>query len=318
MIRKIFNKIRRSLNNTSDLRDIIRKDISQKMIIEMEREIRTLHLQDRNFVSTERGITDEKYFINNVIVSLTSYGKRIHDVYLPIESLMHQTVKPNKIILWLAEDEFSLDNIPVTLKNLQKRGLMIEFCEDIKSYKKLVPALKKYPDDIIITVDDDVIYQYDLVENLLNSYKQNPDMIHFCRGHKMLFTENGNLKGYNEWAHYMDDFNADKLNFSTGVGGVLYPPNSLYSEVTNENVFMALAPYTDDVWFKAMALIQGTLSKKVFTRSSTGVDYIYLNGEIQNETALWKNVNKKKNDEQIKAVFSEYGIYGLLKQKNIK
>jgi hypothetical protein len=282
--------------------------------LETERKIRILHLQNRNLSSTETGVTDEKYFAADVIVSLTSYGGRIHDVYLAIESLMQQTVKPNKIILSLAENEFSLENIPQALKNLHKRGLTINFCEDIKSYKKLIPVLKKYPDDIIITTDDDVIYQHDFVENLLYSYRNNPELIHFCRGHRITFKNDKKLENYGKWEMRIKDNEVNKLNFPTGVGGVLYPPKVLYKDVTDEKKFMSLAPFADDVWFKAMSLLQGTLSKKSFTRSSSGEDYIEMNGEIQNETALWKSNNtQNKNDEQIKAVFEAYDIFQLLK-----
>jgi len=301
MIKKLINIIRHSLYYSSNMDSVVR-NISKK-------EIKILHLQNRNFASTEIGITNEEYFNHNVIVSLTTYGKRIHDVYLTIESLMQQTVKPNKIILWLDKNEFTMENIPQTLKNLKKRGLTIEFCKNIRSYKKLVPALRKFPNDIIITIDDDVIYQYDLIETLLYSYNQNPDLIHFCRGHRMILKKDNTLEKYNNWNLVVNDCKIDKLNFPTGVGGVLYPPYSLHPYVTDENVFLTLAPNADDVWFKAMALLQGTLSKKVFTHSSIGEDYIDLDGEIQKETALnTANVIGNKNDEQIKAVFSKYNI----------
>lgn len=42
-----------------------------------------------------------------VIVSLTSYPPRIKTVDQVIRSLLAQTVKPWKIILWLANKEFS-------------------------------------------------------------------------------------------------------------------------------------------------------------------------------------------------------------------
>jgi hypothetical protein len=224
---------------------------------------------------------------------------------------MEQTVKPNRIILWLAEDEFNLANLPHSLLKLADRGLTIEFCKDIKSYKKLVPALNKYPDDVIITVDDDVLYPFDLIENLISSYKKNPDLIHFCRGHRMKLGKNGFLIEYLEWDFFIRDFQISKLNFPTGVGGVLYPPRSLYPDVTNEDLFMSLAPKADDIWFKAMALLNGTLSKKAYTHNADGIDYVELEREAQTETALF-NTNQYENDEQLKAVFSEYGLYDML------
>lgn len=116
------------------------------------------HLTNLMLNTNKIGI-DKLFSINNskVIVSLTTYNKRIYDVYLAIESIMQQTVKPSKIILWLDENEFRPDNIPNSLILQQKRGLEIRFCANIKSYKKLIPTLKNYSNDIIITIDDDVI-----------------------------------------------------------------------------------------------------------------------------------------------------------------
>ena len=62
------------------------------------------------------------YRLNNnnkkekIIVSLITYNKRINTVFLAIESIFEQIVKPDKIILWLDKNEFSIDTIPFTLK----------------------------------------------------------------------------------------------------------------------------------------------------------------------------------------------------------
>ena len=39
----------------------------------------------------------------NLIVSLTSYPKRINTIWITIESLIRQVQKPDMIILWLAD-----------------------------------------------------------------------------------------------------------------------------------------------------------------------------------------------------------------------
>ena len=101
---------------------------------------------------------------NNITVSLTTFGKRIDDVYLAIESIAKQTLKPNRVILWLSKDEFFNKKLPITLTNLQKRGLEIKYCKDLKSYNKIIPTIKECPNDLIITIDDDIIYNFDLIE----------------------------------------------------------------------------------------------------------------------------------------------------------
>lgn len=260
----------------------------------------------------ESGITNHKYCDPDIIVSLTTYGRRIHSVYLTIESLMEQSMKANRIILWL-DTSFQEKSLPTTLERLKERGLEIAFCKDVRSYKKLVPTLCKFPNDVIITVDDDLIYDINLLENLIHAYLDNPNYIYCNRAHKMSLDTNGSLKSYNDWIYECKDIEASSLIFPTGVGGVLYPPHSLDREVYNETVFMDICQYADDVWFKAMALKKGTKAKRVETISSTGCEYLE-NPSVQ-DIGLF-NINAgslNRNDEQIKAVFSKYNLYSLLK-----
>lgn len=103
------------------------------------------------------------------------------------------------------------------------------------------------------------------------------------------------------------------MNFLTGVGGVLYPPDSLDEEVMNEEVFLDICKYADDVWFYAMALKKGTLVNKVRTRDVGSDDYI-LNDAVQDMGLSMVNTRGEMlNDSQIKAVFTRYGLYDKLK-----
>ena len=70
------------------------------------------YLRDKTINSITQGVSTEKSCDNDVVVSLTTFGNRIHNVHLAIESIMQGTVKPNKIVLWLAEDEFKNKNLP--------------------------------------------------------------------------------------------------------------------------------------------------------------------------------------------------------------
>lgn len=102
-------------------------------------------------------------------------------------------------------------------------------------------------------------------------------------------------------------------NFITGVGGVIYPPNSLAPEVLDEEIFSSICPTADDVWFTAMAKKNGTPIKKVDTRSPSGEDYV-INSDVQDMGLHRINTGGTgRNDEQIKAVYEKYGIYKLLK-----
>lgn len=258
---------------------------------------------------TESGVSEELYCDHEIIVSVTTYGKRIIDVYLAIASIMRQTLKPNRIILWL---DYSLEGIelPRTLKLLMKKGLEIYYCEDIKSYKKLIPALRKFPNDAIITIDDDIIYDFDCVERLVNSYLKEPFLIHSSRQHKIRCKGNKVLP-YNEWEWVSSDTNVDVRNFPTGGAGTLYPPHSLDSDVFDSSVFMKICPTADDIWFKAMALKKGTLSRKIISHTPNSEDYYYILSN-QDEALMKTNVIDNRNDIQFDAVFQKYNLYTLL------
>ena len=43
---------------------------------------------------------------SNIVVSLTTYGERTRLVHITIDTLLNQSVKPQKVILWLSENEF--------------------------------------------------------------------------------------------------------------------------------------------------------------------------------------------------------------------
>ena len=64
---------------------------------------RVIQLNDYLLHSCESGVTDTHYCDHEIIVSLTTYEPRLYETYLAIESIMQQTVKANRIILWLPD-----------------------------------------------------------------------------------------------------------------------------------------------------------------------------------------------------------------------
>ena len=267
----------------------------------------SLFYMDKTMNNKESGITNELYNTESFTISLTTYDKRIFDVYLTIESIMQQTLKANRIVLWLAEEEFDPNNIPETLKFQQKRGLTIKFCKDIRSYKKLIPSLKEYPNDVIITIDDDVIYNIDLLEKMIRSYQNDPQYIYFNRGHLITFNKNGSIAPYKYWKWQTNETRPSHLYMPTGVGGVLYPPGSFNEEVFNEEIFMTLCRSGDDIWFKAMSYLNNKQAKRIKTKSNLGEDYIE-NVKMQDIALAQINNGKNQNDEQLKYVFAHYNI----------
>lgn len=269
-------------------------------------------LTEKAINCTSPGVSN-KHYGNELIVSLTTYSHRLYNVHLAIESIMQGTVLPNRIILWLGEEMREIP-LPVVLQNQMKRGLEITFCKDIRAYTKLVPTLCKYPSADVITIDDDLIYNYDLVESLLNAHNAYGDCIVARRIHKIVLGEDDQPLPYARW-DWGHGYNAPThLNFFTGVGGVYYPSGCLDKEVYNEKVFTEICQYADDIWFNAMALKKGTKVMRVRSFNPQGEDYL-MNMSVQNIALCLINNGQSLNDIQLKAVFERYGLYPLLREE---
>ena len=274
------------------------------------------YLWDKILHCREIGVSEKRMCDEEVVVSLTSFGGRIHDVCLAIESIMQQTVKPNRIVLWLAEDEFKGKSLPVALQMQQERGLEIAYCEDIKSYKKLVPSLKLFPDACIITIDDDAAYCPDIVEKLIDSHKDKPSDICAMRMHVMVLDDKDKLKPYEEWDMCVKECpKNNNLAFFTNGGGVLYPPHRLSDEVFNKDVFLDICETADDVWFNAMRLLSGIQVVKVFSQDQDGGYFMLASSKL--DPLEKKNWEGGGNDRAIYNVFERYGLFEKLKIRNI-
>lgn len=267
-------------------------------------------LKEKVMSCTELGVTDKKYEGEEVIVSLTSFGKRINEVYLAIESIMQGTLKPNRIVLWLAENEFREKVLPQTLQRQQKRGLQIEFCDDIKSFKKIIPTIEKYPDACIVTIDDDVMYEFDLLENLIRTHLDHPNDICTCRMHRITLDEQNRPQSYLKWDMLIYPEESSNLHFLTSGGGTLFPPHCFNDEMTNRDAFMRLCPYADDIWINAMILLSGKHILKAYTHSRNGCDYLEIH-QNRDDALSKENMNPEacRNDVQFRAVCDKYDLY---------
>jgi hypothetical protein len=258
-----------------------------------------------NLIKTTSGINavQRKQLL---IVSLTTYYKRFHVVHLAIESLMNQTVKPDKIILWLKKEELINNKIPKKLLKLKSRGLNIRIVnENIKSYAKLIYSLKEFPTSDIITADDDVIYQKNFIEGLYKKHQAFPKHIVAYRCSVMQKHSIDKLTPYLEWVTPENSIASFNL-FPTGIGGVLYPPNSLSNKTLNKKLFTELAPLADDIWFKAMALLNNT---KTIIVGKESMGMFEIIPDSQEEALHHINNGENKNDEQLKKVFDYFDLY---------
>lgn len=240
-----------------------------------------------------------------LIVSLTSYPERMPTIHFTLHTLLNQSCKPDKLILWLAAEQFpgKEKNIPRKVKALKKYGLSIKWCDDMRSYKKLIPALKEFPNDIIVTADDDIYYPQNWLEILYKAYLADPTSIHCHRAYKIKFDIDGHILPYEKWNHrFLSQGSSFFHFFPTGGGGILYPAGSLSSEVSNKEVFEKTAYDTDDIWFWVMAVLNGT---KTHVSEDSISKPIAIEG-TQN-IGLWEVKNSLgNNDANFIRVFKHY------------
>lgn len=278
--------------------------ISNKVNLEIEKTFIINDLIKQNLSSRESIINNEN---NRITISLTTFGKRIDDVYLTLESIARQTLKPNRVLLWLSKDEYSPENLPITLANLKRRGLEIKYCSDLKSYKKIIPTIKECPDDVIITIDDDIIYNFDLIEVLYKNYLIEPNTI-YCGRAKVMEIKNKKQFNYNSWKYVEENSIASLLHMPIGFSGVLYFPGCFSEDVLNEDIFMKLAPSADDVWLKSMTLMNGVPVKQISNGFAKSSKLIPLE-KAQKDSLSIANVIMGDNNTQLSKVFNKYNIY---------
>ena len=191
-----------------------------------------------------------------IIVSLTSYPKRFPMIEMCLKSLCLQSVKPNRIILWLGNDT-SKKEVYSLRERYSKYGIEVRWDDEknLRSHKKYFYAMQEFPDDIIITADDDLIYPNDWIQSLLESYKQNPQCISARRVHQITWRQDGSPESYLKWeGEVRVDKPAHNLMATTGAGA-LFPPRCFGKECFNINLFMRDAQTADDIWLKAMAIV---------------------------------------------------------------
>ena len=256
-------------------------------------------------------IDSSKLTDREVIVSLTTYPKRMKSIPLVLETIYNQSVRPTRIILWLAKDQY---NNPIKverhLSKFVKRGLEICYCDDLRAHKKYYYSMKENPEALVITLDDDILYPEDMLESLLKKHNEYPNCIVTCRAHEMKFNGKKPVK-YRLWNTLARGCTGPSLNLcATGGAGCLYPPGSLSSRVFDKDVFMGICKYADDIWMKCMSYIQGT---PIVLTGKDNPEIITVKNNDEGGLAK-KNVFECQNDEQLKAVTKRYAI----KWKNVE
>ena len=247
-----------------------------------------------------RSALQPTYFpYGELVVSLTSYPPRFATLHLTLKCLLTQTLRPHAVILWVAEQDLAL--LPDEVTRLASEGLSIRACADLRSYKKIVPALESYRGAFIATADDDLYYDENWLQQLAARHSPGGHDVICHRGHEIRHDPWGRPLPYLAWR--LNTGAAECANlFLTGCGGVLYPPGSLDNAATDRDGFMRFCPTNDDIWLYWMARRAGSAILKVPGRHRRHV----WRGS-QKQALLHVNVLYGANDRQIRAMTDAFG-----------
>lgn len=241
---------------------------------------------------------------SNFVITLTSFPLRIGRLWLTIETILRQTLPPARIILWLSKEQFpnKYNDLPPRLLKQCKRGLEIIFVDhDIRSHKKYKYFLEQFSETDFVTIDDDIYYSSNLLENLYKEHIKFPQDVIAAYVHEMKYDKYDKLQTYNSWNHFT--LSEKNLFFGSG-GGTYFPSGVFYVDVTNIEKAIKLCPLADDVWLNAQVRLAGNSVRRLPYKKR----YVFLEVMRLNDIKLnSQNVyNDQLNDKQISDVINEY------------
>ncbi len=236
---------------------------------------------------------------DGIVVSLTTFPARIGKLWIVMDSLFRQTVRPDKIVLVLSEEEFPerMNGIPDSLEAYMHAGLEIVFVPwNMRCHNKYLYSLQAFKDSIVVTVDDDCYYRKDTLERLLELHSKYPDAV-CCN--IVAIIDPLHFHEYSFWKKSERELPPGRLNLALGFAGVLYP-SSMPQPIFNMDLARRLAPTADDLWLKAVELTEGIpvacgtfFPKPVTIKSSQKVSLRSLNkGSLNRNDLQWKALDE--------------------------
>lgn len=241
-----------------------------------------------------------------VLISLASYPPRIMHAYRSIETLLHQTISADEIHLNLAVNDFKDEHSELmgVIEEIGSSGVVVDWhAENLRPHNKYYWIMKSHPDDIVITVDDDVLYPSTLVQTLLEEHYRHPDAVIANRTHIVLADESGKLLPYKDWLmEQTRDFGECRSDLiATGVGGILYPPSVFDEEVFDRGSIADFALLADDLW---LMVHEARLGVSV-VNTSVSPRPCYVPGS-QEQGLYVENLENGRNDRILTELFKLY------------
>lgn len=304
-----------------------------------------MHRYDKNFYIGEG---------NKLVITLSSWNKRIGNCYKIISDMLYNTFTPDEIVLNLAKPDFGvpIDKNP-DLYELVQNGVfpkdLYELIKDnsiirinwyddagYRSWKKYIYVSQHYkPDDVIIAIDDDVLYKETFIETMVKSYyeygRKHPisSIRSFCQGgigicgYAFLFTpkfitfspelySKDILYKFPEDNHILNivNFNGYPVMPVIGYNFLFYSTSFNQGDDYNFGNMV----FTDDWWKSYYDLIEE--SERIIQNAGKereelkmGWNPVYFNFNIAELRKYLENNNRETLSEPVKHVYDTIKLY---------
>ena len=212
-----------------------------------------------NFFRVNEMSWDKLEYLNKhrkqlVIVSMTTIPKRMKRLIDNLPYLLRQSYRYDKLIINiddnLSDEEYKWYE---ELKKIDDRIEINKSEAKWRSCNKLLPTLKKYPHDVIITLDDDVAYPIDTIKCLVEEHAKHPECI--------IAHEVNPLDIRGNFVSYVNGYDVKLMQVELGKylsNCALFPPYSFDDDLYDYDKMMECTNGThDELWF----WVQSTIHK---------------------------------------------------------
>lgn len=238
---------------------------------------------------------------HNVIVALTSWKPRLPYVHISINSILDCDETPDKVVLTVFKDDISY--ISKECNDLIQSGKVeLIICDkDLKGAKRWYYLYPKYENDVVILIDDDILYPKNTISELISYYKKYPETVIVRNGRPILLDSPGEIKPFLDTKdiYRFRDIDINKpsyLNHFLCGCGTLIPPHAININEVDINL---VEKYTQIDEVVLMYYLLKNNYKSIVIPHKSWSDIIQpIRGYDLEKYALW-NKNKLCNTEEM-------------------